>query len=95
MPHTLLAQVAQLVGHGIPLFLLTFGILYLILGFVIKPLGNGALSIPIAVLSIASALAWLVVSGASFGGFLFLAPDVIAVLGIGIVFLVLARVFAG
>ena len=97
MPHTLLAQVFQFVGHGIPLFLLTFGILYLVLGFVIKPIG-GTLVIPIAVLSIAAALAWFVVSGSAFGGFgrtLFFGADVVAVVGVGIVFLVLARVFAG
>ncbi|HIJ98437.1 TPA: hypothetical protein H1005_00645 [archaeon] len=95
MPHTLLAQIAQFVGHGIPLFLLTFGIMYLVLGFVIKPMGYGALVIPIAVLAVAAALAWFVVSGATFGGFVWIAPDVLAVVGVGIVLLVLGRVFAG
>ncbi len=95
MPHLFLAQVGQLVGQGIPLFLLTFGVVYLILGFVIKPMGGGALVLPIAVLAIAAALAWLFVSGAMFGGFFFIGPHLLLVLGFGVVFLVLARVFAG
>ncbi len=95
MPHTLLAQITALVGHGIPLFLLTFGIMYLVLGFVIKPMGYGALVLPIAVLAIAASLAWFVVGGAAFGRFLFFTPDVLAVVGVGIVLLVLGRVFAG
>ena len=94
MPHTLLAQTLQTVGHGIPLFLLAFGILYLALGFVVKPLG-ATLVVPVAALVIAASLAWFVVSGATFGGAVWLGTDVLAVAGVGIVFLVLARVFAG
>lgn len=94
MALTLLAQLTPMLGHGIPLFLLAFGILYLILGFVIKPIG-GKLVIPVAVLAIAASLAWFVTNGALFGRFFWITPDVLAVVGVGIVFLVLARIFAG
>ena len=94
--HTLLAQTTQFVGHGIPLYLLAFGILYLVLAFVVRPLG-GQLHLGIASLTIAAALAWFVVDGA-FGGFngtFFLAPDVTTVLGVGLVLLVLGKIFGG
>lgn len=83
-----------MVGHGVPLFLLAFGILYLVMGFAIKPLG-GTLVLPVAALAVAAALAWFVVSGTAFGGFVSLGPDVLTVVGVGIVLVVLGRVFAG
>ncbi len=85
-----LAQTLTFVGHSIPLFLLTFGILYLILAFVT----GGKLDIAMAVLSIAGSLAWFVVTGASFSG-IWMSPDVLTVIGLGIVGVILAKIFAG
>lgn len=88
-----LAQTLYLVGHNIPLFLMAFGILYLILAFIVRPAG-GYLDISIASLAIAASLGWFIVSGANPFG-VWLQPDVLTVLGFGIVGVVLARVFAG
>lgn len=95
MPHTLFPTLAGTLGHTIPLFLLTFGVVYLVLAFAFKPFGNLLnVGLPVAGLSIAAALAWLYVAGVSFGS-IFLASDVLVVLGVGLVFVVLGRIFAG
>ncbi|MFO7872368.1 MAG: hypothetical protein R6U26_01850 [Candidatus Undinarchaeales archaeon] len=86
----LIAQTMYFVGYQIPLFLLVFGMSYLALGFAVKPL-NATLALPIAALSISASLAWFVM----FGGLTLMSNEVFAVLGIGLVMLVLGRVFAG
>lgn len=87
----LLAQSVYFVGHQIPLFLLIFGVLYLALGFAVKPLG-ATLVLPIAAIAIAVSLAWFATMG---GGLSMMSMDVVEVIGVGIVLMVLGRIFAG
>ena len=89
--HILFAQ--TLVLDLIPLYLLAFGILYVVLGYLLHPVG-AHLALPVAAVAIAASLAWFFVKGAATGG-MFLSSDVTAILGIGIVAVVLAKVFAG
>lgn len=83
----------QLLFTGIPLYLLAFGVILLVLGYLLHPLG-AELALPVAALSIAASLGWFVVKGAWAGG-AFLPTEVLTVLGIGIVAIVLAKVFSG
>ena len=78
------------VEHQIPLFLLTFGIIFLGLCFVLKPLGQ-LIAMPIAVLATAVGVAWFTMSS---GGIMAMPLDVMQVIGVGIVFMVLAKVFS-
>ncbi|MFH1424445.1 MAG: hypothetical protein ABIG20_02055 [archaeon] len=79
------------VGHQVPLFLLIFGLLYTAMAFVFKPLAQLA-GVPIGVLCIATSLAWFIVSG---GGIMAIPVDVMQVVGVGMVVLVVGKVFAG
>ncbi len=75
--------------HWIPLFLLAFGILYVILGFALNSM-HVHLHLPVAALAIAGSLAWFVVSGNGW-----MANDVATVVGLGIVGVILAKIFSG
>lgn len=86
----LLAQTVYFVGYQIPMFLLVFGVLYTVLGFTLRPL-NVELALPIGALTISASLAWFVIVS----GLAFMPGEVLAVLGIGVVLMVLGRVFAG
>ena len=86
----LLAQTVYFVGYQIPLFLLVFGGIYMVMGFALKPL-DVKLALPVGTLAIALSLAWFVASG----GLLYLTTEIWAIVGIGIVAMVVGRAFAG
>ena len=73
----------------IPLFLLAFGILYVILGIALHAM-DVHLALPVAILAIAGSLAWFLVSGNGW-----VSDQVFTVVGLGIVGVVLAKIFAG
>ena|GEM_PF-7039597 len=78
------------VEHQIPLFLLTFGLLLIGLGFVVKGLTE-MVALPLGVLSVAGGLGWFTMTS---GSILALPIDIMQVLGVGLVFLVLAKAFS-
>ena len=84
----------QLAFTGIPLFLLAFGILYIALAYLLHPIGVH-LAVPIAALAVAASLGWFILKGSLTGGGIFLPSEVLTLLGIGIVGIVLAKVFSG
>ena len=86
----LLAQTIHFVGYQIPLFLLVFGGIFIVMGFVLKPL-KVELALPIGTLAVALSLAWFV----AMGGIAFLTMEIWAVVGIGIVAMIVGRTFAG
>ena len=79
------------VAHQIPYFLLAFGILLVGLAFAFKPLG-AALVLPVGIVAMVVTLAWFAVMH---GGISAMPLDVMELLGIGIVIIVVGRVFAG
>lgn len=87
----LMAQAMYFVGHQIPLFLLVFGLIYIGLGFAFKSLTNG-LSIPIGVLLITASIAWFTMTG---GSILAMPLDVMEIIGVGILLIVVGKIFAG
>jgi hypothetical protein len=82
---------AYFVAHQIPLFLLAFGVILVGLAFAFKPLG-AALVLPVGIVAMVVTLAWFVVAN---GGITNIPWDVAEVVGIGIVIIVIGRVFAG
>lgn len=80
---------AYFVAHQVPFFLLTFGILMVVLAFAFRPLG-AALLLPPAILSIIVSVTWFAVSGGSINN---MPWDVSEVIGVGIVLIVVARIF--
>jgi|ETN02SMinimDraft_2_1059926.scaffolds.fasta_scaffold30274_1 hypothetical protein len=82
---------AYFVAHQIPLFLLAFGVILVGLAFAFKPLG-AALVLPVGIVAMVVTLSWFVVAN---GGITNIPWDVAEVVGIGIVIIVIGRVFAG
>lgn len=78
------------VEHQIPLFLLTLGVLLLGFSFLVKGAGE-IVAMPLGVLAIAGSVAWFTMTG---GSILALPIDVMEVIGIGLVFVVVAKAFS-
>jgi len=88
-----LAALPYIVQYQVPLFLLVFGIIYVAMAYLVKPLGT-KLVVPVGALVIAGAFAWFSVVDGGFGGFgLLSTTNMLLAVGIGIVAIVLGKIF--
>ena len=90
----LIALAQYVVAHQIPLFLLAFGIIFLVIALAFMPYSGltALVGIPVAILTVAVALGWFTMTS---GGIMNMPLDVMQVVGVGIVFVIMAKMFGG